>query len=195
MKTIKTKPIIFITVSILLLVFSVYFIFNRVNNNKNSDDVLLHASWIEGFDTTEELSKSSDLIIIGEVESQEPELRHDLVFTNHIVTIKDIFSDKRTLEMAEKTKIKIFQTGGTLGKFITPAIIDAPLLQEGETYMLFLRETAEKRFLVMGGTQGAYIIKNGKVISSYGKNNILEEGFKNKDLNLLSEQIKNWNTQ
>ena len=169
---------------IMITVFATLLLITTFTNNEKMNEIRTGASWVESFDTLKDMSKSSDLIIIGRVTNQEPEKRVDLVFTNQIITIDNIIKDKRSINTKDLSEIKVLQTGGVLGDEVSIPFNEAPLLENGKEYFLFLRETEEKRFLIMGGFVGDYEIVNGKLYCKNTDHKLKKEikGKKPKDL-------------
>lgn len=131
------------------------------------------ASWNKSFDSLDDMRLNSDIIITGTVVSAVPELRYDMVFTKSYIQIINQVKGSVDLD----TLIPVLQTGGTYGNTTTPAITDAPLLDVGSTYELYLSLTDKsdiygQYYLISGGYQGVLKIDNGnKTVMS--KNNTL----------------------
>lgn len=107
-------------------------------------------------ETFEELIEASEVVLIGQVVSQRPEIRHDLVFTYSSVRVNQIV----TGSLAEPAAmIDVLQTGGSANGMYTPALADEPLMHIGEAYLLCLTYAPEDGqyqayYLPTGGGQG-----------------------------------------
>ena len=111
--------------------------------------------WHELYHSQEDVKLASDVALKGRVIKEESELRHNVVFTNVYVYVDSVlFGDIEAGDV-----IKILQTGGSIGKFSTPAPIEAPIMELGGQYELYLKETSPDEmygqyYLITGGFQG-----------------------------------------
>ena len=93
-----------------------------------------HALWTESFDSATEMTQSADVVAIGTVSSQQTETRCNLVFTRSTITIDQLYSGS-----VQDDCLQVVQTGGVSGDLYTPEFDDAPLMEIGQTYALFLK--------------------------------------------------------
>ena len=145
--------------------------FGQAEMLKQKEPVLAavsEASWNHGYDTLAEMTEGSDLILRGTVLSSQTELRHDLVFTRFTVSVDQLFSGGDPgLE-----RVEILQTGGSYEEEYTPAINGAPLLRQGEEYLLYLEYAETEQYgnyyLIAGANQGvAKIAENSSEASPF----------------------------
>ena len=107
-------------------------------------------------DNFEELVAASDVMLIGQVVAQYPEVRHDLVFTYSRVQVSEVIDGT---VVGNQTQIEVLQTGGTANGITSPALADEPLMNIGENYLLCLTfspadEQYQAYYLPTGGGQG-----------------------------------------
>ena len=136
------------------------------------------ALWTENYDTYSDMFEVADVVALGTIVSQIPELRSDLVFTRSLVYIGQVFSG----EIAPGTIVPIIQTGGELDTYFTPAITEAPIMDVETEYLLFLRYVDDpiygEYYLILGGYLGyvdystvdvsiAYIMSHESNIAEY----------------------------
>ena len=107
--------------------------------------------WVDSYASVEEMAEASDVIILAEVAKQTTQIRTDVVFTMSESKIL------KTYKPSDKpySKIEVLQTGGKSGNLVTDPIEGVLMLQKDKTYLLFLKETDEGHYLIMGGIQGA----------------------------------------
>lgn len=103
------------------------------------------------------LTEEADNIVIGKVGNQESYWEDGKIFTN--VTI---FA-KQHLKGKNEKQITLTVPGGTVDG-ISATVSDAPLFEEDDEVLLFLKENNLKHdFIVLGWNQGKYTIKNNKI--------------------------------
>lgn len=107
-------------------------------------------------DSFEELREASDVMLIGQVVSQYPEQRHDMVFTYSRVQVSEVVEGNL---VGSSNLVEVLQTGGTLNGTSTPALADEPLMTVGENYLLCLSYSPADGqypayYLPTGGGQG-----------------------------------------
>jgi hypothetical protein len=153
----KSKiKVIAILFSLVLVAGIVYYnIPSKSDKTINTAD----ADWTEHFEDFSSLKENSDLIIKGKKVDSYTEQRVDLVFTKEIIEVNKVYSG----EIKEGSKIEILQTGGTLNDIVTEPIEEAPILDKGGNYLLFLKSTPEGHYLILGGYQGVGLIKDNKI--------------------------------
>lgn len=118
------------------------------------------ADWKTNYETMEKMATETDLIITGKVTGHSQELRHDVVFTKQ--TIEVLSAIKPNSENTPK-EITVLQTGGSKDGVETEPFPEAPLLEEGKTYLLFLEHSDEGHYLIGGGYQGVAEVTDDKV--------------------------------
>ena len=119
------------------------------------------ADWVTHYDTIEEMIDQSDFIVIAKVASQTLEVRVDMVFTMSDLTITTLLKAPEGVSVMELT---LLQTGGKTADLTTYPIEGVLMLEKGTTYLLFLEMTDEGQVLLMGGYQGAALIRSDKVV-------------------------------
>jgi hypothetical protein len=108
--------------------------------------------------STEELTKASDTVIVGEVESVEAQWSNDgeSIFTSASVTV-----DKTMKGMHVPANIIVEYEGGEVGD-VGLKISDQPTLMKGERVILFLKPGKSKKdgvvHNIVGESQGKYVI-------------------------------------
>jgi len=117
------------------------------------------ASWVNHYDDVAEMISESDLIIRGTVAASTPEQRINIVVTRQNIHIDKLYQS--TAPVGDS--IFLLQTGGVLGSTRTKPFPEAPLLEVGKSYLLFLELTEEGHYLIMGGYQGAGRIRAGRL--------------------------------
>lgn len=132
---------------------------SEINFDINVSQESTSACWHDHYTSVNDMESASDLIAYGKVISTEPELRGDLVFTRNYVSITKLIKGKISID----DEICILQTGGTYGDIYTPAFEEAPLLEDGSEYKLYLKLTDQddkygQYYLISGGYQG--VLKN-----------------------------------
>jgi hypothetical protein len=180
----KTKiKIISILFSLILVAGIIYF---NIPNNDDKITNTAEADWTEHFEDFNNLYKSSDLIIKGKKVDSYTEQIVDLVFTKEVIEINKVYYGN----LEKGSKIEILQTGGTYNNIKTEAFEEAPILDNNGNYLMFLRETPEGHYLILGGYQGVGLIKNNKVIFNKHNEKIAKD-LKDKDLNDIEKLITN----
>ncbi len=113
--------------------------------------------FLSNCDTYNEMEAKADLIVYGTVIDQWTEVRcNRLVLTISKLQIDTSYAGTETAQT-----INILQTGGETAELRTPVPGNAPLLEEGQPYYLYLKyapadEMYDAYYLVIGGHQGAY---------------------------------------
>lgn len=153
------------TISILLcsfLAIALCVFFSACANKTDDVEVTLTASWEHAYSGFEELYDSADAVamikVISHEQKEEIEGSTSLLMTYYDVEVNDII--KGTIPK----RIVIPMTGGVSnGKTIQ--ISDDPLMQDGESYIVFVDLNPRGTYTVLGGPQGRYIVEGGKVYS------------------------------
>ncbi len=144
-KTISLLVVVMVLMSLIIIPVSATSSFEALTGS---------ALWIEQFDSFSELSEVADVVFEGSVKDQYTELRDDLVFTRSNIEINTVY----TGDILPGENIEIVQTGGVYGEYSNPEIEDAPIVENGENYIFFLRyvndSTYGEYYLILGGGQG-----------------------------------------
>ena len=152
----------YLFIPLVLIVFlAVGLVYNlKISPGKETKmELKADADWVDHYESIDELTEKSDLVVLGQVTTSVPELRVDVIFTKQNVAInKYLKGDK-----IQNDAIQILQTGGELSGKKTPEIDDAPLFQKNDNLLLFLKKTTEGHYLVMGGYQGVGKFVNDKI--------------------------------
>lgn len=94
-------------------------------------------------------------------------------------------------------QIIVTQPGGFVemgGKTYLYTMLDDPLIEKGEEYMVFLKKTSRGVFMILGGPQGRFRIIDGKVYTLQHvdkKSNICLIDINGQSLSSFTEQVKN----
>jgi hypothetical protein len=128
-------------------------------------------SWAHFYATIKDLSAEADLIVVGRVKGVVEETS-DVVgearWEPVILYFTDfIFSVEQVLKGHENVREVVIHQTGAVGK---DEIRDDPLLEPGDSYVLFMHEYETGRYFILGGPQGRFQIIGDKVFSM---NNVL----------------------
>jgi hypothetical protein len=131
----------------------------------NSLVTIVSVDWAIYYQNLAELYRGADLIAYGEIdriiEVQAQTISHtdrgDII---HYNTDFD-FNIIQVLKGDETEEAVIHQLGAA-GKM---TVMDDPLFEPGEAYILFLRKTESGICVVLGGPQGRFKVNDGKVYS------------------------------
>lgn len=117
------------------------------------------ASWHMRYDNIEDLFAKSDVVVIGVVQSSSSYVgESNIIYTDHVFRVDEV------LLGSPESKITILQTGGiTEEKHVE--IEDDPLLDKNDVHVMFLREYKDGHYCSLGGPQGHFVTKNGKIYS------------------------------
>jgi len=109
--------------------------------------------------STEELTKASDIVIVGEVENTEAQWSKDgkTIFTSAYILINTVIKG-----MTSQARIIVEYEGGEIGDIGLKVSDQSPLLK-GEKVILFLRSGKSKKdgggaYNIVGKGQGKYLI-------------------------------------
>lgn len=113
------------------------------------------ATWTEYFSTVSDMEAASDIGIVGVLSDSTTELRENVVFTRNIVEVVAVHSG----DVLVGDFVEVLQTGGEYGGISTPAFSEAPLMETGKEYAMFLKETTPHEkygqyYLIAGGYLG-----------------------------------------
>jgi hypothetical protein len=132
---------------------------------KNTSGGGVYASWAKGYNNIGDMATDSQLIAIGVIDRVVETIQMD----EYSYETSFAFRIEQVLKGEESGEILLHQTG-TPGKPWS-AIVDDPLFQTGERYLLFLRSNTPGIFFSSGGPNGRYKILDDNV---YSMNNILQ---------------------
>ena len=112
-------------------------------------------TFLSASDSYEEMENKADLVVFGTVVDQWTEVRGSSL----VITVSEVAIDTKYLGSETATQIEIVQTGGTNGTHTTGVPSNAPLLEEGEEYYLYLEYSPadtmyDAYYLILGGGQG-----------------------------------------
>lgn len=147
---------------VMMMIILSLFMNVSASNNYNRDDFLMEASdseiqvcFEDVSSSTQEMYNKSEIVITGEVISQETQVRADMVFTMSVVEVRNIYKGNLHDEI-----ITVLQTGGVCGDLST-SVNESSLLTVGDFKLFYLRQADEKScqkygvyFLILGGSQG-----------------------------------------
>ncbi len=189
----KRKYVNLLRIVLPVIILSGLFVYSLSNNSINQNTNYTpnttnasHADWADHFGDIDSLTKAADIIIKGQVVKSTTEQRVNLIFTKQEVKIKEVY--KGNVKNGES--IKLLQTGGEMNNIKTAAFVEAPLLDKGGDYLMYLRLTQEGHYLVLGGYQGIGKIENNKVKFNVEEDIIAME-FKDKNLESIDRIVTN----
>jgi len=187
MKIIHLIAVSFVSLALILGVTSCNS--NRGITSKSAIVGGAQASWAKWYTNLSDLVTDSDYIAVGVIDKIVATTQEN----EHLYTTSFKFSVETVLKGKADDGVTIYQTG-TADKPWT-IIVDDPLFQVGDRYLLFLDNSASDIFVSMGGPCGRYKVLNSKV---YSMNHILQNNeytasealdFNGKELAALSNTI------
>jgi len=107
--------------------------------------------------STEELTKASDMVIVGKVENVEAQWSKDgkIIFTSAYIVIDNV------IKGPAQANITVEYEGGEIGDIGLKVSDESPLLK-GEKVILFLKSGKSKKdgvaYNIVGKSQGKYVI-------------------------------------
>jgi hypothetical protein len=158
----------------------------------SSDHNWLQVSLAMSYEDIPSLKADADLVVLGEiigcpsVESHQTAVG-SVYFTDFSFQIESVLHGA-----ASQPAIVIHQTGGIVGGK-TVEIMDDPLMQTGDRYVLFLREARPDLYFVLGGPQGRFVVRDGLVSSLsaiYADRGIYDLDIRDVPLDAFAEQIR-----
>jgi hypothetical protein len=178
--------IIAIAVIIATIVFFGFFqISSSLSNGKPvpvpvPDSGFADVTWneLEGGNSEESVIEISQLVAKGKVLSQKANqvkltddpMDEGLFFTESLVEVTEVQAkavniNESLLDVKDdgKVVISVIQTGAIIDGEMKNVVGDAPLLVNGKSYILFLDEFDEERFVPVGGRFGTAEIVNGEI--------------------------------
>lgn len=78
--------------------------------------VTAEALWLDSYTSYQEMLETADLVVYGTIDSQFTEIRCDMVFTNSIISISNMYKG----DCNSSEYVKVLQTGGNYGSISTP---------------------------------------------------------------------------
>lgn len=147
------------------------------NQDAESDyeKVSLNASWTYNYENVEELTQHSDIIAIVSISGMEI----DKANSEYGVTMTKYSAKVEELVYGEDdANIEIIMTGGIdEDEKKIYEILDDPLMEKGDEFLVFAQKNEDGTYTVLSGSQGRFVIENGKVFS----------------LNAVNEQVSTYN--
>lgn len=151
--------------------------------------IVPQADWKDNYSSVDDLIAESDIILSGKVIDSMTEQRFDLIFTNQEIVPENVFKG----ELVEGQSILVLQTGGEMNGIKTLPFAEAPLLEKDCEYVMFLEDTGEGYYLILGGYQGLGEVVNGRLKFSNVKSDEISRELTGKTfsavVNILDEQI------
>lgn len=189
----KNKKIILSISVIAVVTICILGINGLVNNNKGNQEVsYLSASWNYNYNDIQEISTDSDLIAIVQVnklisESQEVGIPYS---TFEVEVIDPVYG----CEKGET--FPLYMTGSENDKKKIE-IIDDPLLEVGQEFLIFTKKNEDGTYKILSGPQGRLEYKDGKLNSlQFVNSNVRENNtymnikIKNVEADTLTKEIK-----
>jgi len=126
---------------------------------------IIGSGFYKPYQSISELVDDSDLVVQGTVADQfivtvDGELEGVI---SEVWTYSEVVVNNHYLGTSED-KICVAQYGGTRDG-LTYISMNDPLLENGDTVILFLTKTPNGIFITIGGSQGRFVIQKGKVYS------------------------------
>jgi hypothetical protein len=185
----NSKKIIYIAVSILLVIGLAFFIklqwftFESVviDNDHLIDNVTpsTEATWVnlEGGNTEENIVAESSLVVEGKVISQTVKIvkaaddnDEGIYFTVSKISVSEILAksseiDEDILQINKNDEliVSVTQTGAIVKGEEKNIIADAPLIEKGKTYVLFLDKFGDGTFVPIAGRLGVAEVIKGEL--------------------------------
>jgi len=124
---------------------------------------VMDVSWTYAYKDINEMTEKADLVIVGKAISSISYRESADPFTS-IWTDYTVRGDKVIKGKVDEPNIILHQTGGKIGSE-TQYIRDDPLIEEGTTMLLFLKQYEPNKYYILGGPQGRFVVEQGKVYS------------------------------
>ena len=162
----------------------------------SSDHKWAEVSWAMGYGDIPSLTADADLVALGKItgcpsvgseEVGAPPVTSTLYTTYFSFEIESV-----PYGAASQPTVVIPQTGGIVGGK-TAEIMDDPLMQTGDRYVLFLREARSGLYVVLGGPPGRFVVRDELVSSLsaiYPERNIFDQRIKDMPLGEFVEQVR-----
>lgn len=189
----KNKKIISIISVIAFVTICIIGINSLINNNKDVQEVsYLSASWNYNYNDIQEISIDSDLIALVQVnklisESQENGIPYS---TFEVQVIDPIYG-------CEKGETFPLYMTGSENDQKKIEIIDDPLLEVGQAFLVFTQKNEDGTYKILGGPQGRLEYKDSKLNSlQFVNSNVRENNaymnikIMNVEADILIQEIK-----
>jgi hypothetical protein len=128
----------------------------------------------------EELINSADFVIVGHIKDlvKEYTIHSDIPFSDFSVQVNQFLKAPEGYDLT-KNNLIVTQDGNPTATFDSN-----PLLEKNQKYVLFLRETEDKKLTIVGGPNGIFTFNgDGKTLVQRAK--ILE----NQDIEKMKEKL------
>jgi hypothetical protein len=160
-------------------------------HNHSEDVIEVHASWIEGSKSIEELVKTSDIVLVGSIEEEvgayQPFMGYEDTFTDAKIKVQQI------LKGTSEEDIIISQYGGVRRDGKLELFHHLPLLNKGKKHLFFLTKIEDNtlrngKYQYTNGIEGLYAIEDDNLLSDV--ETIAVNKIKNKKFKQLVKEIK-----
>jgi hypothetical protein len=136
----------------------------------HKQDVVLSASWAQGYSSLGDLRKAAALVAVGHVAGIVYE--GEDVLSPGVATTRYSFVVDRLIKGQAAGTIVVKQTGGHLGD-VLQRIEDDPLMAAGDRYVLFLSRVSggpyDGDYIVLGGPDGRVAVDANGELRSLGQ--------------------------
>lgn len=193
-KTIISIVTAILAVAIITIVSFVYSGRLQFGNTKEKETVYMSASWNYNYGNLYNISSDSDLIALIEVTTPgDTIVENGLPFTTFTV---DVITP--VYQASEGESFTIYMTGGETDEQ-KMEVIDDPLLQVGQEFLVFCKQNTDGTYQILGGPQGRLVYEDGMVSSLNIANERVAEAnpyatvlVKNRDVESVIEEIQNY---
>lgn len=124
--------------------------------------VPLSASWAYRYKDVQELTSNSDIIALIKVDKLSETIERKVPASIYQVTVLDGIKGCRADE-----KLYVYMTGGKVGRELFEVESD-PLMKKGQQFLIFARENEDGTCTILGGPQGRFVYRNGRLNSLEG---------------------------
>ena len=121
----------------------------------NNTTAIIYAEWASYYQDISELILDADLIAYGEIDRVVEVQKINISHTDFGFRINQLLK-------GDETKEAVIHQLGAAG---IATVIDDPVFEQGEEYILFLHKTEAGIYCVLGGPQGRFKVADGKVYS------------------------------
>ena len=125
-------------------------------------DQWINVDWSKSYANLRELTMDSELIVFATVQNSTPGKESPIPSTLFTMKINTLLWG----EPLDAT-FEIYMTGGKNADGTLTQVADDPLMKEGEQYLLFCRENTDGSYTVLGGPQGRFRYREGKLTAIY----------------------------
>lgn len=121
--------------------------------------VTLDASWANAYPSVKDMTSAADAVVLGTVgQAEATTVKGGIPYTDYSFAVEQWLKGSPAIA----SQILIHQTGGTASG-VTMEVGDDPLLVVGEKDVLYLRQYAPGKYLILGGPTGRNQVVNGQV--------------------------------